>query len=59
MKQKTEYYIWMKHNMIASVLQMLVGSGDGSGMAVMFLCTDILGSVFSLISYFQKDIREL
>lgn len=31
----------------------------GSGMAVMFLCTGILGALFSLISYQQKDIRKL
>lgn len=33
--------------------------GAGSGMAVMFLCTGLLGSVFSLVSYRQKEIRKL
>lgn len=32
-------------------LKMLVGEGAGSGMAVMFLCTGILGTLFSLIFY--------
>lgn len=32
------------------ILQRIVGSGAGSGMAVMFLCTGILGTLFSLIS---------
>lgn len=31
----------------------------GSGMAVMFLCTGLLGSLFSLVSYRQKEIRKL
>lgn len=43
----------------ALVLQKAVGSGSGSGMAVMFLCTGILGSLFSVISYRKKEIRAL
>lgn len=46
-------------NAFAGILQIIVGEGAGSGMAVMFLCTGILGALFSLISYRQKDIREL
>ena len=38
---------------------MLVGEGAGSGMAVMFLCTGILGSLFSFAFYQRKDIRNL
>lgn len=38
-------------NAVALALQMLVGKGAGSGMAVMFLCTGILGSTFSWIFY--------
>ncbi len=44
---------------ITIVLHSLVGSGAGSGMAVMFICTGILGSLFSLISYNLKDIKSL
>lgn len=36
---------------VASVLQLLVGKGAGSGMAVMFLCTGLLGSFFSYVCY--------
>lgn len=49
----------MKDNVAAFILHKLVGTGAGSGMAVMFLCTGMLGALFSLISYHQKDIREL
>lgn len=35
----------------ASVLHLIVGEGPGSGMAVMFLCTGIMGSVFSFICF--------
>lgn len=40
-----------KGNAVTSALHMLVGEGAGSGMAVMFLCTGILGSTFSIICY--------
>lgn len=40
-------------------LKMLVGEGAGSGMAVMFLCTGILGTLFSIIFYNRKDIRNI
>ena len=36
---------------LAAVLSLLVGTGSGSGMAVMFLCTGILGSTCSILSY--------
>lgn len=48
-----------KENGISTVLHTLVGAGSGSGMAVMFLCTGILGSLFSIISYRKKVIQEL
>lgn len=48
-----------KENAVTAILRMLVGEGAGSGMALMFLCTGILGSLFSLISYRQKDIKKL
>ena len=44
---------------MAKALQFIVGTGEGSGMAAMFLCTGLLGGSFSLISYCQKDIRKL
>ncbi|MDO4275059.1 MAG: MFS transporter [Eubacteriales bacterium] len=40
-------------------LQQIVGTGAGSGMAVMFLCTGVTGAVFSVISYRNKSIRSL
>ena len=43
----------------AGVLAKIVGTGAGSGMAVMFLCTGVLGALFSLLSYRQKAIRAL
>lgn len=49
----------MKDNPITKVLQIIVGTGEGSGMAVMFLCTGVLGALFSFLSYRQKDIRRL
>lgn len=44
---------------IARILRFLVGSGDGSGMAVMFLCTGLLGSLCSFFFYRQKKVRAL
>lgn len=41
----------LSDNPAASFLHMIVGMGNGSGMAVMFLCTGVLGATFSLISY--------
>ncbi len=49
----------MAKNPLTKFLQLIVGTGAGSGMAVMFLCTGILGALFSLISYQLKDIRDL
>lgn len=39
----------------ALCLRMLVGEGAGSGMAVMLLCTGVLGALFSF--YFYQKIR--
>ena len=49
----------MTENPVTDILKKIVGAGAGSGMAVMFLCTGVLGALFSLISYYQKDIRAL
>ncbi|WP_042461287.1 MFS transporter [Neobacillus dielmonensis] len=43
----------------AKVLHYIVGTGTGSGMAVMFLCTGILGSVACVIAYRLKEIQKL
>ncbi len=36
---------------LSQFLQQLVGAKEGSGMAVMFLCTGTLGAAFSLVWY--------
>lgn len=41
----------------ALLLQSFVGSGAGSGMAIMFLCTGILGCTTSILWYRNHDIR--
>ncbi|MBE5961901.1 MAG: MFS transporter [Lachnospiraceae bacterium] len=46
-------------NAAAIFLHHLVGDGEGSGMAVMFLCTGICGSVFSLMFSHRKEMDEL
>lgn len=40
-------------------LSVLLCTRSGDGMAVMFLCTGILGSLFSYISYQRKEIQDL
>lgn len=49
----------MSESAASSVLQILVGKGTGSGMAIMFLCTGLLGSLFSFVFYRQKEIQKL
>ncbi len=44
---------------VSDVLRLLTGSGSGSGMAVMFLCTGFLGSLFSFVFFRQKSVRTL
>lgn len=44
---------------IAVFLHRLVGNGTGSGMAVMFLCTGILGFTSCMIGYYNKEIQAL
>lgn len=44
---------------ISGLLSVLVGSGRGSGMAVMFLCTGILGFTASVLAYRNREIRKL
>ncbi len=49
----------MTETPITKVLHLIVGTGAGSGMAVMFLCTGVLGAIFSFVSYQQKAIKDL
>lgn len=42
----------------AEIFRRIVGGGAGSGMALMFLCTGTLGSIFSFTLYHQKDIQK-
>jgi DHA3 family macrolide efflux protein-like MFS transporter len=44
---------------LAFLLQKIVGTGAGSGMAVMFLCTGILGCATSILWYRNSRIRKL
>lgn len=44
---------------LALLLQKIVGSGAGSGMAVLFLCTGTLGCLTSLLWYSRPAIRRL
>lgn len=43
----------------AALLGQIVGSGGGSGMAAMFLCTGICGFAVSILSCFNREIRKL
>ncbi|MCM1189423.1 MAG: MFS transporter [bacterium] len=43
----------------AALLAKIVGSGAGSGMAVMFLCTGVCGFTVSAASCFNRKLREL
>ncbi|BBF42802.1 macrolide-efflux protein [Lachnospiraceae bacterium KM106-2] len=44
---------------LADFLQVLVGKGSGSGMAIMFLCTGIMGSLVSILGYHNKSVQSL
>lgn len=44
---------------VAAFLGRLTGTGSGSGMALMFLCTAVLGTAASIYWYGNKDIRAL
>lgn len=46
-------------NAVADFLKVIVGSGNGNGMAVMFLMTGITGFLISIFSYRKREIREL
>jgi MFS family permease len=49
----------LSNNKVALLLQKIVGTGAGSGMAIMFLCTGILGFLTSILWYVNKNIRIL
>lgn len=44
---------------LADKFRFLVGTGSGSGMALMFLCTGTIGFIVSCVAYSNKRIREL
>lgn len=44
---------------VAVALRSIVGEGMGSGMAVMFLCTGVLGASSSILTYFNKNVVQL
>lgn len=47
-----------RQSVAAQFLSLIVGEGAGSGMAVMFLCTGVLGSLFSYLFYpSSKDTK--
>lgn len=46
-------------HLLADLLKNVVGRGAGSGMAVMFLCTGILGSISCIVGYKNKHIKRL
>jgi hypothetical protein len=41
------------------ILNCILGSGSGSGMALMFIATSILGLISSILGYTDKKIRSL
>lgn len=44
---------------VAVALRSIVGEGMGSGMAVMFLCTGVLGASSCILTYFNKNVVQL
>ena len=46
-------------NRLSGILENIVGSGSGSGMASMFLCTGLCGFAVSMASCFHQEIRKL
>ena len=60
MKKETKNRVRMMSGApIVPILEKLVGTGVGSGMACMFLCTGTLGFIISCVSYKNKDIQAL
>lgn len=45
-------------NLLVHILSLIVGRGEGSGMAIMFLCTGISGFFVSILSYRNKEIQK-
>ena len=44
---------------VVTLLEKIVGTGAGGGMAVVFLCTGICGFTMSIFSLFCKEIQKL
>lgn len=53
-----EPFMQTDHNLVSS-LQVLVGKGPGSGMAVMFLFAGICGFTISVLGLMNREIRKL
>lgn len=47
------------NNALSTMLQKVVGNGSGCGMAVMFLCTGVMGTILCCIAYKNKYIQQL
>lgn len=45
-------------NFMANVFSFIVGNGEGSGMAIMFLFTGICGFIISILFYHNKEIQK-
>ena len=50
---------FMQTETAAAIFGRLVGSGAGSGMAVMFLCTGVLGFTISVFACRRRELDEL
>lgn len=46
-------------SIVVDILRRVVGSTNGSGMAIMFICTGILGSMMSMTCYHNRYVKRL
>jgi MFS family permease len=54
-----EPFMQNSKSVLAESLRNLVGTGSGSGMAVMFLCTGVLGFISSILLYINRNVKKL